>query len=244
MKRLQTLSYRILLKMVRFLPLRRQLPALYYIYLYVAPYEPGFYEIEIRYLNLLMKNREKGVAIDVGANFGLWSYRLAQLFSQVYAFEINQVAARRLSAYRHPKIKIIYQGLSSREAEATLYIPVVNGQDVTGWATLEKRTEFENYREKTVKIRRLDSFDLKNVAFIKIDVEGHEVEVLEGSIETLRANRPLLNVEIAERNMEKVASFMAALDYTMRDFHALTGIRGFHENHLFIPNEKMEKLER
>jgi hypothetical protein len=39
-----------------------------------------------------------------------------------------------------------------------------------------------------VPMKTLDSFNLTNINFIKIDVEGHEKEVLEGSIETLKRN--------------------------------------------------------
>jgi hypothetical protein len=39
-----------------------------------------------------------------------------------------------------------------------------------------------------VQVKTLDSFNLTNIGFIKIDVEGFEKEVLEGSLETLMKN--------------------------------------------------------
>ena len=37
-------------------------------------------------------------------------------------------------------------------------------------------------------VKTLDSYELSNISFIKIDVEGHEKQVLEGSLETIRSN--------------------------------------------------------
>ena len=46
--------------------------------------------------------------------------------------------------------------------------------------------------------KRLDEYDFHDISFIKIDVEGFELEVVEGARETLRRERPTLLVEIDE----------------------------------------------
>ena len=47
-----------------------------------------------------------------------------------------------------------------------------------------------------VEMVRLDDFGLKNVSIIKIDVEGLEMEVLEGAKKTIEENRPVIAIEI------------------------------------------------
>jgi len=47
-----------------------------------------------------------------------------------------------------------------------------------------------------VPLRTLDSFDFKDVSFVKIDVEGSELEVLEGGRRTISRDRPHLLVEL------------------------------------------------
>ena len=44
-------------------------------------------------------------------------------------------------------------------------------------------------------MNRLDDFELKNVDFIKVDVEGYEYFVISGAIETITRCRPVIIVE-------------------------------------------------
>ena len=51
-----------------------------------------------------------------------------------------------------------------------------------------------------VPLRTLDSYNLSNIGFIKIDVEGHELDVLRGAEVTLRRDQPNLLIEIENRH--------------------------------------------
>ena len=50
--------------------------------------------------------------------------------------------------------------------------------------------------------KTLDSFNFQNVDFIKIDVQGFELEVLKGAFETLKANSPIICIEENLSNLE------------------------------------------
>lgn len=50
--------------------------------------------------------------------------------------------------------------------------------------------------EKDVQVKRLDDFGIADVDFIKIDVEGHELEVLKGGAATIERYRPVLLMEV------------------------------------------------
>jgi hypothetical protein len=68
-----------------------------------------------------------------------------------------------------------------------------------------------------VPIRRLDSYDIRNVGFIKIDVEGHEEDVLIGANVTIKRERPVLLIEIEERHnpqgLTRIVDGLKRLDY-------------------------------
>jgi hypothetical protein len=51
-----------------------------------------------------------------------------------------------------------------------------------------------------VPVRTLDEFSIDPVGFIKIDVEGHELEVLAGGMTTIAANLPALLIEVEEQH--------------------------------------------
>ena len=87
-----------------------------------------------------------------------------------------------------------------------------------GRATIHDKNEFNEFKTFSVNVKKLDTFQFENpISFIKIDVEGHEVEVIEGAIATINRNKPILLVEIEERYSKKkvidTIKFVNALGY-------------------------------
>lgn len=64
----------------------------------------------------------------------------------------------------------------------------------------------------TVETRTLDSYELNNVRFIKMDVEGHEVAVLRGAAETIQRNHPLLIIE-GDHGADDIVSLVESWNY-------------------------------
>ena len=65
------------------------------------------------------------------------------------------------------------------------------------WDTFET-----NVSKQKVEIKTLDSFRLKHINFIKIDVQHYEYEVLKVAIETLKNNDPVICIEEYKDNLE------------------------------------------
>lgn len=155
-------------------------------------------------------------AIDVGANEGLYAYRFGQWFGRVEAFEPNPVMARQLRAYGAPNIHIHEVALSSTERQAHLHVPVTSrGFESHGWGTLEAAPPGAAQEQRTipVHVRTLDSFRFDAVAVIKIDVEGHERDVLTGAGDTIDRNRPIVLTEAKAESRRFVHDFFHGRGY-------------------------------
>jgi hypothetical protein len=69
-----------------------------------------------------------------------------------------------------------------------------------------------------VPLKRLDSvvkeLRLKRVDAIKIDVEGAEIQVLKGAVNTITKFRPLIIIEVRNRNIDEFKQMMENLKYS------------------------------
>lgn len=195
----------------------------------------GACEPELRYLSALGPNR--GTAVDIGANAGIYSYALARLYDTVYAFEPNPYLLDMLRAYASDDIHVSACGLSDTSGEAVLHIPQVRGQDLTGWATLDPAVypTVDHFRTLSVEVETLDSYALDAVAFIKMDVEGHELQVLEGARETIRRCRPHVLIEIKPQHLVQAHAFFDAYGYDIKRLNQINGQKPSGNNFIFVP---------
>lgn len=136
-------------------------------------------------------------AIDVGANRGYYSWALADIAATVEAFEPNPLLAKFARAKLGSKARVHEIALSDRVGSATLYVPRrASGSSLHITGNLGNVYRQQSVDEIEVKLASLDSYGFKNVGFVKIDVEGSEMEVLGGARETIRANRPTMLIEL------------------------------------------------
>ncbi len=177
---------------LKLIPPRFRLAATYY-YLRFS----GALENEICIVKDLIKAR--GTAIDVGANEGAWSYPLSRIFSKVEAFEPIPDCAAIIKDSGNKNIEVHQVALSSSKGIKELHIPIANGKPLTGYATFGD-LEGE-YTTMSIPVHKLDDYSFTGVAFMKIDVEGHELEVIKGAEATIRREKPAMIVEIEQRHL-------------------------------------------
>jgi FkbM family methyltransferase len=146
---------------------------------------------------------ENFIFVDIGANHGAWSLEASKYFRFIYAFECHPVLCVFLKKRFKGKdfIKLKEVALSDNESFHNLFVPLVEGDQLTSRASLNQDANIGfNQVSFQVNSCTLDSFSLNQVALIKIDVEGHEFSVLKGSSSTIERNLPILIVEIEDRH--------------------------------------------
>lgn len=173
-------------------PRSLRLPASYYFHKLA-----GRHEAELSVLGALVGSGKR--ALDVGANIGFYSLALSRLCEAVEAFEPVPDCADILCDFGAKNIRVHRVGLSSTSGTLPLRVPLVGGMPNFLSAGFRKgRGERETLID--VPVRRLDDFHFGEVSFLKIDVEGHELHVIEGGRETILRERPSMLIEIEQRH--------------------------------------------
>lgn len=157
--------------------------------------------------------------IDVGANYGRYTV-LMSLFSQhVHSFEPSPQCINSLENLRLANTSIYPNALSSKEGFGEYFAPIKEGSYFSSHGSLEQSV-LTGYRDvDKIKISKstLDSLSSKPISFVKIDVEGHEMEVLAGGQKLILEQQPVFLVEAEERHssgtLEKVKDFFDKFDY-------------------------------
>ncbi len=156
------------------------------------------------------KNKE---AVDVGVYRGVYTYKLSKEFKHVHAFEPNPLIYPFLEKNLTKIVKnmtLKNLALSDSNGDVNLRIPSrsksifkTNYEEIykLGCATIHEGNKIDNKNNfKVKKIKLDDLLEDKNISFVKIDVEGHEREVITGSKKIIKKNKPVLLVEIEERH--------------------------------------------
>ncbi|MEP7300061.1 MAG: FkbM family methyltransferase [Caldimonas sp.] len=165
----------------------------------------GAYELdELELVRRLLPADGSAIALDIGANVGHHSLFLASCCAQVHAFEPFDGVARfideKIARNGFDRIVVHRVGLSDGDADLPYFAPghsnVGNGTFVAALA--------DGGHEATCTLslrhgdRYLDELALPRIDFVKIDVEGFELKVLEGLQATLRTYRPIVMLEVSD----------------------------------------------
>jgi FkbM family methyltransferase len=164
--------------------------------------------------------RPGDVAIDVGANKGSFLPSLSRAVpaGTVFAFEPQPVLAAYLEvavvSAGLSNVVVEAQGVSDRAGRLTLGIPG-EGESSPGASFEESVKGGGRCRLIEVPVCTLDEYfagERRRIGAIKIDVEGHELSMLRGSENILRAHRPAVVCESEARHMAG-RSVTTVLDY-------------------------------
>ena len=150
--------------------------------------------------------------IDIGSNIGWYSYYIGKYGYKIFAFEANKLNSyilhKNYCINKDVNITIINKGLDKEEKFCTLKTMLHNNGN--GMILCEKRDKFFSFHGEVyndIELTKLSKYvkylSKKNIAFIKMDVEGCEGNVIEGGKELIsKYHVPFIMMEFAIRILE------------------------------------------
>ncbi len=211
---------------------------------------------EVKLLKMLL--RPDDIVIDVGANIGVFSLIMARRLPSgtVHAFEPSSYHVEKLKSnlslnpFRNVQTHAL--ALSDRQHASRLNFPPLLLDGFLNNTGMASQFQFEHSSSKSEEIEcvRLDDYAVSRgiVCFdlMKIDVEGAEMDVLLGAVESIQRNRPRVVMEInlnhlqyAGRRIDEVLDFWAALEYEVFRIDHDANLSKVHSSADFQPHQNI-----
>lgn len=166
-------------------------------------------------MKLILNKSSDGLFLDIGANIGASTMSIRSMgFNQkIYLFEPNYYLFKRYlinlkSIYKN--IKIFNLALGNKNKSIFFYIPYYKKVCIHYFSSFDKNyiknsisatfgnIKF-NLKKKKILIVKYDDLKIKEkVSFIKIDVEGFDLQVISGLEEVIKKHKPILLIEYNE----------------------------------------------
>ncbi|KKN71321.1 hypothetical protein LCGC14_0422310 [marine sediment metagenome] len=193
--------------------------------------------------------KPRKVAIDAGAGQGFYTLMLADKFETVLAVEPNPIEAEilhnNLDKYGVKNTVILKQPLSSR-IETVDFRWIQHHESRSSFAPVfqEDVVKFKRGNNKKRKVQLetttldiiLDGMNwIEDVAFIKLDIEGAELEALSGMKRTILINRPIIVCELADIATDSFNYWASEIISRLTSY----GYKGF----TFDSNRKLQSLD-
>jgi FkbM family methyltransferase len=176
------------------------------------------------------------VSLDIGANIGNHSIFMSKILKCgiVHAFEpIPYLYEKMLSNFENNNItNVISHNIALSSKDSTLKcISKLPDNHGSYWLWYENEKALHPYERgylshkncdgseytKSIPSKRLDdimsSYEIDMIHYVKIDVEGMEIEVLNGGMNTINRYKPLLQIEVCKDNFGKIETMMKNMGY-------------------------------
>lgn len=155
-------------------------------------------DIAIKYVAEKLKGEKQVIVFDIGANIGSYSVLLNDVLKEkgkIFSFEPSQITFKKFQENTKgiSTISAYNFGMGSEDAILTLF----SNKEGSGLASVYHRNlehlDIDMNKSEAIEIRTVDGFcsnnHIEHIHFLKIDVEGHEIKVLEGAKAMLDAKQ-------------------------------------------------------
>lgn len=196
-------------------------------------------EAELRnILAIVAQLPDKPVVVDAGANIGLVSVPVAQAIKDrggvVHSFEVQRMLFYALcgTAALNDLENLFVMNMALGAEPGQLCVPAIDYAKDQDFGLCSLTGQREGMAGEPVKVTTIDSLALNRLDFLKIDVEGMEIEVLKGAEATIAAHRPWCWIEYWKVEVEEIKRRFDGLGY---GFHRMDKL-----NMLCVPEDKAQ----
>jgi FkbM family methyltransferase len=184
------------------------------------PHDKDYLGLKILFADQKMFN---GSFVDVGANTGssILSFRSMNFKNVIYSFEPNLLLfekyLKKLKKNQN-NVRIYNKALSDNDGFLIFYTPYIKRECIHYFSSFSKNyvnfsmkntfpgKKFEIFKKK-IKVNKLDNLNInKKIDLIKIDSEGHDLQVIKGARKTIKKNKPVLLIEYNKELYFKICS--------------------------------------
>jgi|TARA_B100001758_G_C18198427_1_gene498453 FkbM family methyltransferase len=157
----------------------------------------NFIDNDVKEMSVIIDKhvKQRAVAVDIGCHYGFFTKFLSQQFETVHAFDFNndifECFKENMKKFKCKNVIAYPHGLGEKQK----YVATKDWSEKHN-----RRGPLSNHIDpdgeiKNQKIKKLDSFNLKNVGLIMMDTEGYELNVLKGAHKTIKKFKPVLVME-------------------------------------------------
>lgn len=205
-------------------------------------YDPNELQAVKELLRVLRNFTPNLVVLDIGANIGVHSVALSESVGPkglIYAFEAQRIVFNMLAG------NIALNSLSNilcfhnavTDKPGFIDIPIFDyGKPMSIGSVEFGGTQKENIgqqpldgKAESVPALLIDDLNLNQLDFMKIDVEGMEINVLKGALKSIAKFRPLMLLEYLKSDQRELIEWLKVADYIIYS--------GIGANFLCIPKE-------
>ncbi len=186
-------------------------------------------------------------AIDGGTHKGIYSWYLSKFCAQIHAFEPNPIMFNYLRQSVPDNVSCYEAALSKETGHATFHIPTSKGRFHYTQGSLLNVSGATGKEEIHVDVHTIDQHNFEDIGFIKLDLEGAELDALQGAEKLIERDRPVILVEatgVGGSSKEELNTYIVGLGYAplvfsdnrLRYFEKDAGSRITH-NCFYLPKE-------
>jgi FkbM family methyltransferase len=160
----------------------------------------------IHFLNLIFSKYVQPVFIDIGSNYGYYAVKYANASKKIFCFEpvskTHSILIENLKQNHLQNVSVYKIGLSNIVGEALINLYSSSGNNSIFERNIPPNHPLKKIGTERIQLTTLDEMIKKEKGLspdiIKIDVEGAELQVLEGAATTIATFRPTILIEYSE----------------------------------------------